>query len=98
VPATDPHPDADQALYVDDHGPAFTPPWLDDPEEAVTQAAPAQQAAAYQQATDARQGRKGLIAQLEAGEADAHELAGLRANERPPGYRPGEEGGVVSGG
>jgi hypothetical protein len=29
--ATQPHPDTDQALFVDGHGPAFPPPWLDPP-------------------------------------------------------------------
>lgn len=31
-PATDaavPHPDTDKAMLVDDHGPAFEPPWRD---------------------------------------------------------------------
>lgn len=29
VQATMPHPDLDRALFVDDHGPAFVPPWRD---------------------------------------------------------------------
>jgi hypothetical protein len=28
---TGPHPDRDEALFVDEHGPAFPPPWLDPP-------------------------------------------------------------------
>jgi hypothetical protein len=87
------HPDLDQALWVDDHGPAFASPWLDPTDHEDQLAAErGRRLASHVAQTQARGDTKGLIARIEAGETDPHDLAALRLRERPAGHRPPEGG------